>query len=50
MAGYTKSLIAFFLYEETFNEAIPAYPSINWIDNRMDVVYLDVLVPYAIRA
>ena len=49
MASYTKSLIAFFLYEKTFNKTIPAYPSLNWIDNRMDVVNLYILISYAIR-
>lgn len=50
MASYTKSLIAFLFYEKPFNETIPAYPSLNRIDNRMDVVNLYILIPYAIRA
>jgi hypothetical protein len=50
MTGYTKGLVAIFLYKQSFNEAIPAYPSLNWIDNRMDVIDLYVLIPYALRA
>jgi hypothetical protein len=50
VTGDADGLIAFFLYEETFNEAIPAYPPINWVNNRLDVVNLYILIPYAIRA
>ena len=48
MTGYTEGLVALFLYEQAFNEAIPAHPSFKWVNYGMDVIYLYVLIPYAL--
>jgi hypothetical protein len=48
VTGYTKGLVAVLLYEQTFDEAIPAYPAFERVNYGMDVIYLYVLIPYAL--
>lgn len=48
VAGYTEGLVAVFLHKQAFNEAIPAHPTFKWVNYGMDVIYLYVLIPYAL--
>jgi hypothetical protein len=48
VAGYTEGLVAVHLHEQAFDEAIPAHPAFKWVNYGMDVIYLYVLVPYAL--
>jgi ABC-type uncharacterized transport system permease subunit len=48
MTGYTEGLVAVLLHKQAFNEAIPAHPAFKWVNYGMDVVYLYVLIPYAL--
>ena len=48
MAGYTEGLVAVFFYEQAFDEAIPRYKALGGVNDGMDVIYLYVLIPYAL--
>jgi ABC-type uncharacterized transport system permease subunit len=48
MAGYTDGLVAVLLHEQAFNETIPAHPAFKWVNDGIDVIYLYVLIPYAL--